>query len=681
MADTAALVVALSAQVSKFEKDMKDAVGVANKRTKEIETTFGKMNKEIESQFQNLAQIGLGHFGAVGSIFGKLGPLAITAAAGIGALTLGFNFLNNQVQEFIQQAGKLRDASDTTGLTIIQLKELGKIGLEVGVSAETVETSINRMTVAVDQLREGTGPLWEQLKKINPTLIGQVTNAKDSAEAIDILAKAFAELGSEFEKNAFLRAVFGRGGFSFGRVLQQIADAGGLKSLEQQAIKTGTAINDKLVKELDDMADNLEKIRKRTSDIWGTAFSRDILTAQTQVALLWERIAKAVADAYTNAQRGQPTNLLTWLLTAGGRTGIGGMGGARTSFDTRFSAVNERPLTQTTPMPPERPRSTAKTLEQEIQTMKEWIAAMGDAVNIEEKLWLQELELQKAVKDGTISREEATRASNVASLQQTAANAALQERLGIASEAIILEGKFAQIQLDVAKGTLTATDAIKAQTQARKEAKEAADALAVRTSNLPELTRFAQDAANGFKQFDQFATSAFSNFENSIADVATGAATLEEAFKKMADSIIRDLIRITIRMSVTGPLAKLLSGVFGGISLPGIGDTGNPFGRAVGGPVRAGSPYIVGEKGPELFVPTQAGTIVPNQLNSGRTASGTTVEINNYTSGETETRQTTRQDGPGAERIVIDIVKKAQARGDFDDVNRGRFTLRPAKVR
>src|SRR5688500_2303228 len=33
--------------------------------------------------------------------------------------------------------------------------------------------------------------------------------------------------------------------------------------------------------------------------------------------------------------------------------------------------------------------------------------------------------------------------------------------------------------------------------------------------------------------------------------------------------------------------------------------------RAAGGPVSAGSPYIVGERGPELFVPGTSGTIVP----------------------------------------------------------------------
>lgn len=51
---------------------------------------------------------------------------------------------------------------------------------------------------------------------------------------------------------------------------------------------------------------------------------------------------------------------------------------------------------------------------------------------------------------------------------------------------------------------------------------------------------------------------------------------------------------------------------------PGSGDTGYPVTgpvrgtQALGGPVWGGSPYLVGERGPELFVPNTAGTIVPD---------------------------------------------------------------------
>lgn len=50
----------------------------------------------------------------------------------------------------------------------------------------------------------------------------------------------------------------------------------------------------------------------------------------------------------------------------------------------------------------------------------------------------------------------------------------------------------------------------------------------------------------------------------------------------------------------------------------------NMPGRANGGPVSGGSPYIVGERGPELFVPRSSGNIVPNVALSGAGGGGMT---------------------------------------------------------
>ena len=44
----------------------------------------------------------------------------------------------------------------------------------------------------------------------------------------------------------------------------------------------------------------------------------------------------------------------------------------------------------------------------------------------------------------------------------------------------------------------------------------------------------------------------------------------------------------------------------------GFGSGGSIVKLATGGPVMKDKPYIVGERGPELFVPTGAGSIMPN---------------------------------------------------------------------
>ena len=67
-------------------------------------------------------------------------------------------------------------------------------------------------------------------------------------------------------------------------------------------------------------------------------------------------------------------------------------------------------------------------------------------------------------------------------------------------------------------------------------------------------------------------------------------------------------VPITVAPGTTGPTASFTGG--GMINIPGL---------AVGGPATAGRPYIVGERGPELFVPGSSGNVVPNNAMGGNT--------------------------------------------------------------
>ena len=82
----------------------------------------------------------------------------------------------------------------------------------------------------------------------------------------------------------------------------------------------------------------------------------------------------------------------------------------------------------------------------------------------------------------------------------------------------------------------------------------------------------------------------------------------------------QDLLRLVFRQQITQPLAEGIGkALFSGFGA-----------RAMGGPVSSGSPYMVGEKGPELFVPSSSGSIVPNGAmgSSGGGSGGVTVNYN-----------------------------------------------------
>jgi phage-related minor tail protein len=103
-----------------------------------------------------------------------------------------------------------------------------------------------------------------------------------------------------------------------------------------------------------------------------------------------------------------------------------------------------------------------------------------------------------------------------------------------------------------------------------------------------------------------------------------GTGNLKDAFKAMIANMISQLIQFFIIDKLTGGIASALFGVKKAVSGGGGGGGVVTGKKAIGGPVQAGSPYMVGERGPEMFVPNQSGSIVPNKKMGG----GVTV-INN----------------------------------------------------
>ena len=90
-------------------------------------------------------------------------------------------------------------------------------------------------------------------------------------------------------------------------------------------------------------------------------------------------------------------------------------------------------------------------------------------------------------------------------------------------------------------------------------------------------------------------------------------------------------------------------------------------GRARGGPVTPGKAFLVGEEGPEPFVPSSAGTILPNDFMSG---SKVNVVIHNYTDSTAQVQE--RNDGN--EKTIEVIIAKTK-NSIAADINEGRGNI------
>lgn len=100
------------------------------------------------------------------------------------------------------------------------------------------------------------------------------------------------------------------------------------------------------------------------------------------------------------------------------------------------------------------------------------------------------------------------------------------------------------------------------------------------------------------------AVGSMKKFENTIVD---GLKKGKLEFKDFSNYVIEQLIRIAIQEAILAPLKGTFTDFFGGF--------GSLFGggKADGGAVSGGTPYLVGEKGAEMFVPNSSGQIITNE--------------------------------------------------------------------
>jgi len=115
-----------------------------------------------------------------------------------------------------------------------------------------------------------------------------------------------------------------------------------------------------------------------------------------------------------------------------------------------------------------------------------------------------------------------------------------------------------------------------------------------------------------------------SAMSTAIVGLIDGTTTAEEAFATMFKNIGQAFIDMATQMIAKALIMKALGILFPGSSNTGAYGTGveapltggldfsSAFTRASGGPVAQNTPYLVGERGPELFVPSSGGRVVNN---------------------------------------------------------------------
>ncbi len=131
---------------------------------------------------------------------------------------------------------------------------------------------------------------------------------------------------------------------------------------------------------------------------------------------------------------------------------------------------------------------------------------------------------------------------------------------------------------------------------------------------VEQMTRQEEIAKKINGAFKQIGEDIGTGITDALVGAIEGTRTLGEAAKSIINDLASSLLRLGINMALTG--------LFGGTKV------GKFLGFANGGRPPVGKPSIVGERGPEIFVPRSAGTIIPNNKIGGSGGIVNNINVN-----------------------------------------------------
>lgn len=200
----------------------------------------------------------------------------------------------------------------------------------------------------------------------------------------------------------------------------------------------------------------------------------------------------------------------------------------------------------------------------------------------------------------------------------------------------------------IAKGFTTEEAKLKEQLEAVNLAMQSAatEDIPLYQAAIDGLNQKIKETNPQFKAMKEAAEKAADAVADSLADAFVEGKLSMDSFKDIFKSFIKDLIKQAIKAAI---IKHILGPIFGGFAGGGsVGGTnmGNTLlAHAGGGAVRpraGGGPVLVGERGPELFVPHSSGVIRNNHDTKNMMGGGSPVVVNQNINIETGVAQTVR---------------------------------------
>jgi hypothetical protein len=612
----AAITIDLNAKIANFETELKRATG-----------TLDRFEKKGSAALATFKSFGAGLVGAL-----SVGAITSFAKAGIDA------------------ADALNDMSQRLGVSVKDLASFKLAAEQSGTSLDGVGAGIARLTRSIGEAEGGN-------KKLAAALGALGITARDPKEAFFQLADAVERIQDPSERAALLSQVLGK---SYQDLIPLLVQGGAALRESARQSETFADAMARLAPQADQFNDQLALLKNNVAGLAATVLSKLVPSFNEWIAVGQEvvktgslldkvrffalgnasdemvgRVRKMAAESAAAAKkareaigkidapiaRAQParktravarvaSDPLAGLL---GQTDIGRMA----AFDKQVALLNARF------------DGGRKNTELYTQAMTKLVETTfsNNFTEFNKQLADQD-ETQRLVADHL-------KATNDALFEQQQAwadaGSALTDEMRTPLEAANIE--FGRLQDLLDRGVISWETYTRAVLKTQ-------DAISDTPAKLKEMDNFAKTAAENIQ--NSFADFLFDPFDKGLKGMAQGFG---DTIKRMiANAVAADLAK-----KLFGGLADNGSTSGSGLAGSALNWIGSLFGgaRAEGGPVTGGVPYLVGERGPEMFVPQGNGSIVPNKVMKG---GGHTIIVN--VNGSNNAPDVRRAAGQGAREAL-----------------------------
>lgn len=539
-------------------------------------------------------------------LVGKIG-LVTSALAAIG--------VGSSLRNLINTADKLDELSARTKIAASTLSALTNTAQTAGVGQDEFAGSIIRLNKSIAESLSGVNDQSQAFENLGISVKDSEGNIRPTVEILGDLADAFSGAGDNAIKTQYAMALFGKSGANLLEFLEKGRD--GIQEF-------GATIDDDFAAQAASFNDSIDLMGKKTEGFLKEKLSPVLAFINRQFAEV-ERIAKIES---VGAGRGFVNPVAPPVQNP-----------ERNLF---------KPIITKTPAKKTEKTEAEKELEKISQAYQQVSSQIEKLAFDEDKFLL--IQFQRITNDETaIAQYEQLLASRRKLLN-------LDREL---EEAGKTADKLSDDALKKRKEELENEKRLKEEAAKKNEEILSSAKRLYEETRTPlesfniEMTRLDDLLAKGYISWDVYSRAtldaldsldlfkeegkdtfedlkdAINGWGNEFTSVLTQATmTGKLSFSDLANSVIRDLIRMQIQSAITTPLVNMGKD-FLGINVDGA--------RAMGGPVTSGKSYLVGENGPEIFTPSGSGAITANnQIASGG------VTVNQVINVSTGVQQTVR---------------------------------------